>query len=302
MTKAFTLHDLLVSIISLFALVPCSGQTGLRTYGTISAGFVPAHSDIPRLSVLGQVANGVVGTSELQPLVGIDYIRLFGLFGSDIEIQLPSQEIPVSAKVRLPVVVRSRSTMNGVRTIEGWCQFIYRCELVDLLDVGEAYLGDGSCRAVVPFKVEVGGSDTIWIDGVSKLCGVTSTTLSAVKAMGVAEKGRTRVTIINGELRQTGHCVTDGSTRLVFSNVNLGVYPQPASNRAIVSMKARTSHEGAVSCFDVNGNEIFRREVGSRFAGESSMELDVSNLVNGSYTLQYRHSNGISSIQLVVQR
>jgi hypothetical protein len=302
MARIHPVGELLVSIIILFAWVPCIGQTGLRAYGTVSAGFVPTHSGMPRLSVVGQTANASVTAKELQPLVGIDYIRLFGLFGSDVEIQLPSQEIPVSAKVTIPVVVRSRSTMNGVRTIEGWCQFTYRCELIDLLDVGETYLGDGLCRATIPFKVDVGGSDTIWIGGVSKLCGITSTALSAVKTMGIAEKGRTRVTVTNGELRQTGHCVTDSSTRLVFSNVNLGVYPQPASNRAIVSMKARTSHEGAVSCFDVHGNELFRKDVGSRSAGESSLEFDVSNLINGTYTLQYVHTNGISSIQLVVQR
>lgn len=282
---------------------PAMGQKTLRLYGTVSTSKAPlSASMLPKLSVVGQTANARVNSSELQPLIGIDYIRLFGLYGTTVEVILPDQEIPVSKPVSIPIVVKCNTTMNGAESVKGWFSFSYRCEIIDLFDVSEKNMGNDLCLATVPFTVNVGEQDTIWLNGISKLAGSTSTSLTAARTAGIAEKGRTVISIKNGELRQTGHCVTDGNTRLVFSNVNLGVFPQPATTRVTVTMNSRAAHEGFLSCFDIHGNVISTADISKKAPGESRVEIDVSSLVNGTYTMQYLHEAGVSSVQLVVQR
>lgn len=278
-------------------------QPQLRIYGAVAAtGLSTKPAVTTMLSVIGQTTNARVLADSLQPLIGIDYIRVFGLYGTDVEVALANIDIPVSDTVTIPVVVKAVTSMNGVKTVTGTVQFTYRCELVDLIGVDEQPLGNGLCIATIPFRVAVNTTDTIWIEGISKLCSITSTSLIGARAIGLAEKGLTRMTVRNGELRQTGHCITDGNTRLILSTVKLSIYPQPAATRASVGMKSLRGHSGELNVYDINGSIVQRIAVGAQPQGTIAQELDVTSLVNGTYTVQYTYDTGVSSATMVIQR
>lgn len=295
-----------ILVVAFGLMLSCAGlvcQPQLKVYGTVAATGLPSKPvTAPMLSVVGQTANARVLSDSMQPLVGIDYIRVFGLYGTDVQVSLANLDIPVSDTVRIPVLVTSRTTMNGVKTVSGSVQFTYRCELIDLWGVNEKPVEDGQCVASLPFTVNVNTTDTLYINGVSKLCSITSTALSGLKAAGIAEKGLTRVSVNNGELRQTGHCITDGTTRLILKAVNLSVYPQPATSRASIGMSSLGGHSGVINVYDLNGNAVGRMLVAPQPKGLVAQDLDVSGLTNGTYTVQYVYDSGVSSVSMVIQR
>lgn len=295
-----------IAVCSLILVVPVvtSGQTQHRIFGTTSSLIPPDNLTprLPTLNVVGQTVNARLRSGILSPLIGIDYIRLYGLYGTEVEIYLPNQEIPVSASVRIPLIITAKTNLAGVRSVQGSVQFSYHCELIDLIGVGESNAGSGQCTSTVPFSVRVGVLDTIWIDGISKLCGITSTDLTSIRAVGIAEKGQTRVLVHDGELRQTGHCVTDGTKRLVFNSVALGVYPQPTRGPFQVTLQSLASHSGTLYCYDVEGNERLRVDITEKPAGVTTQSMDLTGLPPGNYSLQYRHASGISAASVMVFR
>jgi hypothetical protein len=235
--------------------------------------------------------------------VGIDYIRMLSHALTTVVVELPDTTVPVSAIVRIPIVVRQDlrdSARSRAQRVD--VHFQYLCEVIDLFGVSERQGVDGWCNASLSIQLTDKSIDTVWIDGVSKLCSVTSTPLKGALARGYAHRGHVDVLVSNGELRQDGHCVTDGSTRLVFSNVAITASPYPASSHLDVVLNSQAEHEGVLRVLDLSGNEVQRRQIHSTKSGSVSERFDVSQLASGAYTLHYVHERGVSSATVLVYR
>lgn len=257
----------------------------------------------PQLSVVGQ---SVVGRSAMGPAtahIGIDYIRMFAQTSTTVYVELPDTTVRVGASIRIPIVVRSSNVgpeLPRIRRLE--VRFVYMCEVIDLFGVDEREQQNGECVATFKLDSIQGSIDTVWIEGVSKLCSRTSTPLLGTYSQGIADRGRVEVVVRNGELRQDGHCVTDGSTRLVFSTVGVSASPYPASSFVDVALTGLAQHKGTLRLLDLNGNEVMQRFVSSDLNGRATDRVNVSQLASGSYTIQYLHDRGVSSATIMVYR
>jgi hypothetical protein len=235
--------------------------------------------------------------------IGIDYVRMFSNVSTTVFIELPDTTIPVSTRVRIPIIVRQSagaSTYAKVRQVE--LRFTYLCEVIDLIGVSEQVRSAGECVATLTIPLTDRIVDTIWVEGISKLCSVTSTPLVGTFSSGIADRGRVEVVVTNGELRQDGHCVTDGTKRLVFSSVAIAAQPFPAAAFVDVTLTGRIEHHGLLRLLDINGNEVVRRFVRSSSSGGLVERFDVSQLASGSYTVHYVHERGLSSTTALVHR
>ena len=277
-------------------------QSIIATTGAVE---VPSSigSSLPALPVLGQTSVGVSAMGQMNAFIGIDYIRMFSNASTTVQVELPDTTVRVGDYIRIPVIVRrasaGRETIR-IRNLE--VRFIYRCELVDLFSVEESEQQNGECIATLRIDSLANDVDTVWIDGVSKLCGITSTPLTGFSARGTADRGRAEIVVRNGELRQDGHCVTDGSTRLVFSTVGVSSYPYPASSYVDVTLTGLAQHQGTLRLLSLNGNEVMRRSMYSGQNGLAEDRIDVSQLASGSYTIHYVHERGVSSATVLVFR
>ena len=277
-------------------------QSIIATSGALEAP-LSVGSTVPTLPVMGQTAVGLSRMGQMTAFIGIDYIRMFSQASTTVYVELPDTTVRVSDYIRIPVVVRRVSTDREpvrIRTIE--IRFSYRCEVVDLYGVAERDQQNGECIATLRIDSLANDVDTVWIDGVSKLCSITSTPLTGISAQARVDRGRIEIGLRNGELRQDGHCVTNGSTRLVFSTVGVTSHPYPASSYVDVNLTGLTQHQGVLRLLDLNGNEVMHRFVSSGPNGLARDRMDVSQLASGSYTIHYVHERGVSSATVLVYR
>jgi hypothetical protein len=294
---------LLLIVVSLLAATRLGAQqTVIATSGALK---VPTSvgAAFPVLPVLGQVSTGSASMGAVTAYIGIDYVRMFSNVSTTVFVELPDTTIPVSARVRIPIIVRQSagaSTYAKVRQIE--LRFTYLCEVIDLLGVSEQARSPGECVATLTIPLSDKIIDTVWVEGISKLCSVTSTPLVGRYSSGIADRGRVEVVVSNGELRQDGHCVTDGSTRLVFANVGIIASPYPASSYLDVTLDSQAEHQGILRVLDLSGNEVQRRQIRSTTSGSATERFDVNQLASGAYTLHYVHERGVSSTTVLVYR
>lgn len=260
-------------------------------------------SIFPVLPVIGQSATGSVSMGVMTAYAGIDFVRMLLRVQSTVSIELPNTTIPVGASVRIPIVVRkSNSLLPGVRVEKVDLRFVYQCEVIDLFGVSEEAQNDGGCVARMALQLSGNPIDTFWVDGLSKLCGKTSTPLLASYAMGYANRGSAIVIVENGELRQVGHCVTEGSTRLVFSDINMSALSSSMGSIIEVTLESNSQHNGELYVFNIAGNEVHRRSVHAPGAVKVTEKIDASQLAPGLYTLSYNYVSGVSSISVLVHK
>jgi hypothetical protein len=257
----------------------------------------------PVLPVVGQSVSGPVTMGPMLSYVGIDFVRMLSRAVSTVVVELPSISIPVGEPVRIPIVVRkSASLIPGVKVETVELRFIYQCEIIDLYGVHEESRNRDECEASLVVRLSQNPIDTFWIDGLSKLCGKTSTPLSASYSLGYATRGRVEVIVENGELRQVGHCVTEGSTRLVFSAVSISAVAVLSGSLIEVTLDSKSQHHGELVVYDLTGNEVHRRPVRLSREGQVFEKIDASQLTVGGYTVIYIHESGISSTTVLVYK
>ena len=257
---------------------------------------------LPIETVLSQAVVGKSHADSIVVLSGIDYIRAWGRRSTEVTVSLPDADIPVGQYIRVPVVVSSTTTMPGALSVKGRIQFVYQCELVDLFGVNESNIGNGQCTAEVSFSTRIGQTDTIWIEGISKLCAIVSTTLVGVQTRSESNRGLSRVQVIGGELRQGGHCVTEGSRRLVKQSVLLQVFPNPSRGAATIGMESLVGHGGRVLVHDLNGNLVDTIETGEFTGGTSYLPINLTKHPEGTYFIEYHNEGGVSATSLTVSR
>lgn len=295
------------AVVATLLLMICAGPMVAQNVSIATTGALEAPlsvgSAVPTLPVMGQTAVGVSRMGHKTAFIGIDYIRMFSQASTTVYVELPDTTVRVSDYIRIPVVVRRVSTDREpvrIRTIE--IRFSYRCEVVELYGVDERDQQNGECIATLRIDSLGNDVDTVWIDGVSKLCSITSTPLTGISAQASVDRGRIEIGLRNGELRQDGHCVTNGSTRLVFSTVGVTSHPYPASSYVDVNLTGLAQHQGVLRLLDLNGNEVMHRFVSSGPNGLARDRMDISQLASGSYTIHYVHERGVSSATVLVYR
>jgi len=90
------------------------------------------------------------------------------------------------------------------------------------------------------------------------------------------------------------NCVT--GIPIIALNGNFSIYPNPATNKLFIKVNDATAVSGTVWIYSANGNILF-----SRFSNSlTNVELDISNIGNGTYLLGIERSNGVKSFRLFV--
>lgn len=294
------INRILILILLLFESVSIPAQVRqIATTGAVQV--VGSTKSTPALTVVGQNAIGLSTAGKLNVYAGIDYIRMFSRASTSIHVILPDTTVNVGEYIAVPVIIQKGKERSGHVTVTRISvEFRYDCQVVDLFGVSETAVSDGYCTALLTVYPSENEEDTIWINGISKLCSVTSTRLTARRATAEAERGRVAVVVSNGEIRQTGHCVTDGETRLVFAPVGITVAPYPASGSAHVNLVAFNQHYGTLRLMDLQGSTVRVVDVQSAQDGSFSTQIDLAGLASGAYMLHYVHQTGLSSAVLQV--
>ena len=78
---------------------------------------------------------------------------------------------------------------------------------------------------------------------------------------------------------------------------NALLYPNPASDRVIITLPQGVLNEKSLLIYDVSGR-AFTVKVNRRLAG-NSVELDVSGLANGLYLLRYKEQDQVKAIRFI---
>lgn len=100
-------------------------------------------------------------------------------------------------------------------------------------------------------------------------------------------------TIVDGGLDTTSYLNTDSTTTVineVNTNNNFLIYPNPTNNKLFIE----TSLSGEVRIFDLNGKMVLNQQIKN-----AKNELDVSELIIGTYFLRFEFNDGVRTLQFI---
>ncbi|NCX95227.1 MAG: T9SS C-terminal target domain-containing protein [Chitinophagia bacterium] len=80
------------------------------------------------------------------------------------------------------------------------------------------------------------------------------------------------------------------------------VYPNPATNNAVVLYDIMNNSQVAVSVFDMLGRQVYNTPAQAQTAGSHEANINLSNIANGTYTVVVSTETGKVSAQLVVAK
>ena len=78
--------------------------------------------------------------------------------------------------------------------------------------------------------------------------------------------------------------------------------PNPATDEARFDFSLPSTSLVSIQITDLNGRLVFGRNLGQIGAGESSFNLNVSNIVNGFYIISLQSEEGIVTQKFTVQK
>jgi hypothetical protein len=84
------------------------------------------------------------------------------------------------------------------------------------------------------------------------------------------------------------------------TDVNLSVFPNPASNNIYVSFELLHNSDVQLKIYDLSGKILYSRNITDLNKGNQTFEVKVNSLARGSYVLQLITENNISTSKLVI--
>ena len=100
-------------------------------------------------------------------------------------------------------------------------------------------------------------------------------------------------TIVDGGLDTTNYSETDSTTSVideVYTDNNFFVYPNPTNDKLYIE----TSSSGEVRIFNLNGKLVLKQQIKA-----AKNEIDVSDLITGSYLLKFEFGDDVRTMQFV---
>ncbi|MEL7065771.1 MAG: T9SS type A sorting domain-containing protein, partial [Bacteroidota bacterium] len=88
---------------------------------------------------------------------------------------------------------------------------------------------------------------------------------------------------------------------LIVSNESLNVFPNPALDRTQISFDLVSTADVAFRLYDLNGRVVWESDV-TKTAGAHQMELDLTSIAGGNYTLVMMYENRVSYQRLQIAK
>ena len=83
--------------------------------------------------------------------------------------------------------------------------------------------------------------------------------------------------------------------------LNFNAYPNPVSDKLKIDITLVKSSDITINVFDISGRNVASELFSSRAAGKNNLNLDLSAMATGAYTLQIVTNEGISNSKLQVK-
>ena len=89
-----------------------------------------------------------------------------------------------------------------------------------------------------------------------------------------------------------------GVRRQADTEVNLRLYPNPASRQIIIESGLSDGSQAEISIFDITGKKHMQRSI----PWEGSARIDVSDFPSGLYVLSFRNGNDFTTRRFIISR
>lgn len=222
-------------------------------------------------------------------------------------ITLPNQTARPGQRVALPVAITITDSMLFAGSgASGYTASVAMYGTVVVPDsiVGATLIANDydmkTRMQTIVFSGNYNGSDTLgWILGRALLGDTLATPLRLVAFMW--DKPVVGVTSTDGSVIVVGSCL-DIPLRIVATPRILKLRPMPARDRATLELSAEEWINARVAIYDSRGIAVASIAERMIDAGESSIELDLSSIAPGAYTLTVETVYGRDALPIVVQR
>jgi len=99
---------------------------------------------------------------------------------------------------------------------------------------------------------------------------------------------------------ENGSSSVDELTKLYKQT--LKIFPNPSFNTADIVFEMKENAPAVISVFNIAGENVYKETYANVKQGKNSINIDVSNLTNGTYLLKVTTENTQMSGKLIVQK
>jgi len=107
---------------------------------------------------------------------------------------------------------------------------------------------------------------------------------------------------VSNDILQSGSAMINGPVGLVElkDNQQIGIYPNPAKDFAVIGVKLNQASDIAVSVYDITGKVVYSNNASKVEAGQNEIQINTTEFASGTYNVVVTTESGILKDKLIV--